>query len=311
MCRQRRKQEWGKQERNREGKEGEHKREGRLKNPMAKRCYLTHWKKQEISGQKHKKKWSNFSPQLMKGMCIMPLCECVVVTQKFNWNDFSPQDWATVQSSQLEICCAPFLLAVSCVTRLVSSVAAMADGASIWWLQICLPYFCRLAGTWDFLWVYHGWLTCKQHGPLSALVTGCLETPTPNSAAQINISSQWRTRFQWSHGKQPSQIHPQKQTRCFSNSDFRWMPDNIRFLRIIRSLNYPTSHPPWHRRRPCSKVISYTYLKMQLPSKTENNGVPTSSINQIIYFLNLPCFVWKLHKSLRVMSQYCHFLDED
>lgn len=31
-------------------------------------------------------------------------------------------------------------------------------------------YFCRLAGTWDFLWVYCGWSTCKQHGPSSLLL---------------------------------------------------------------------------------------------------------------------------------------------
>lgn len=49
----------------------------------------------------------------------MSLCERV---------DFSLQDRANVQSSQLEICCAPFSpSAVSCDTRLVSPVAAVAD----------------------------------------------------------------------------------------------------------------------------------------------------------------------------------------
>lgn len=75
-------------------------------------------------------------------------------------------------------------------------------------------YFCRLAGTWDFLWVYCGWSTCKQHGPSSLLLLPlqAASAPAPPSCGSLVLRVTPRkhklirilTRVHWSHENQPT-----------------------------------------------------------------------------------------------------------
>lgn len=69
----------------------------------------------------------------------------------------------------------------SCAMWFIPLVIVLVAQARCQRLVVCRSvYFCRLAGTWDFLWVYCGCSTCKQHGPSSLSLLPLHATPAPS-----------------------------------------------------------------------------------------------------------------------------------
>lgn len=110
-----------------------------------------------------------------------------------------------------------FLSGGGCAARLVSSVAAMADQVQCQCLVVTELF--TFVG-WQEHEISSGCTAAGWPANCTALRVLSLQAPNPQqrslagepNAAQTKISSRWRTRFQRSHGKQPSKIHPQSKS---------------------------------------------------------------------------------------------------
>lgn len=134
-------------------------------------------------------------------------------------------------------------------------------------------YFCKLAGTWDFLWVYCGWSTCKQHGPscpsllplqAASLLRSFVLRVTPHS--QTCTESYKGSVKSLKPAIMNTNILQTNPCTSFSHSTrLKKMPVDIRILWIIWSLIYPIPWPAWHRGRPCLEMINKANPKMEPP----------------------------------------------
>lgn len=174
----------------------------------------------------------------MEGMCVMSLRESTVVTQEFKLTEITvsqlsvnyfththrhTQNVRKKTASPCKVLSTRFTVHLHfsrwmrvCVCDVIHSFSYSAGGPGpVPALGGCRSvYFCRLAGTWDFLWVYCGWSTCKQHGPSSLLLLPlqAASAPAPPSCGSLVLRVTPRkhklirilTRAHWSHENQPS-----------------------------------------------------------------------------------------------------------
>lgn len=126
--------------------------------------------------------------------------------------------------------CFTMHLASECVCDVIHSFSYSAGGPGL------MPvlggyrsvYFCRLAGTWDFLWVYCGWSTCKQHGPSSPSLLPLHAVSSPSSLpvddlwwGQPHVNTKGPVQcMKTSHRRNKHSINARKRT-CFSCSAYR------------------------------------------------------------------------------------------